>query len=250
MIGNRLVAVVDILGFSALVEKKPVQELMSLVSNLFNFSNEISSNITFSPGPNSKEEGFSKSFKPGVCQFSDTILFWSDVIEDNPEDISFRKKAQTANLFLSLVSNFIGASLISFVPLRAGVSFGETYIDSSKSIYIGEAIVRAHKLEMNQEWIGAAVDTIVPKNLSTYGHLTDYTVPFKNSTSSGHALDWTRTLPSPKRILEAFAVINEGLSNNHEKNISQKYENTKKFMIEMLKNTTTGDGKSILEQLQ
>ena len=102
---------------------------------------------------------------------------------------------------------------------------------------------------MNQEWIGAAVDTKVPENLSTYGHLTDFTVPFKNSTSVGYALNWTRMLPSPKRIFEAFAVINEGLSINHEKNIVKKYENTKKFMIEMLENTTTGDGKSIVEQL-
>ncbi len=250
MIGNRLIAVVDILGFSALTLNRPTIELSLLLRDLFEFSRRLSAGISFYPVSDSAEEPFSCSMMPGVCQFSDTVLFWSDLNTAETTSQSPRQASQYANMFFQLISNFISQSLLHSIPLRAGISFGETFIDSPACIYVGEPIVRAHQLESDQDWIGATVDATALQSLEHYGWVTDYQVPSKGGNIPGRAVRWTSTLAGAQSILRAFEVINCGLKNSSERSVIRKYENTKQFMTAMLKDATTVDGKCILEQVE
>ncbi|MEA3201549.1 MAG: hypothetical protein QOE90_2977 [Thermoplasmata archaeon] len=80
-------------------------------------------------------------------RFSDTILLY------NLED--------TRRAFLGvLVSTFDLMSICMAVgiPLRGAITRGELHVSSDRSLYIGEAIVRAHDLEVVQQWAGVIVD--------------------------------------------------------------------------------------------
>jgi len=47
-------------------------------------------------------------------------------------------------------------------PIRAGVAYDDMFVDTERSVFVGQAIIKAYDLEQNQVWIGGAIDPSIP----------------------------------------------------------------------------------------
>lgn len=146
---NRIVAFVDILGAS---QAAISGQAADLVGNIFRLGRTMRwiHRIHRNNANGSKEV---QEFKPGVAQFSDCLLLWSDPLDGLPPEQFVR----TAGSFLWNLSAEMGRLLLADVPFRAGVSEGPVFIHPELNIYAGRPIVEAAKLEACQEWLGAAM---------------------------------------------------------------------------------------------
>ena len=79
--------------------------------------------------------------------FSDTIIVYSD-----------KKDRAGLDIFYRFIINILIESINLDLPLRGGISYGDTYIDEEKDIFLGEAIVKAHDVEQSQNWCGLSTD--------------------------------------------------------------------------------------------
>ncbi len=78
------------------------------------------------------------------------------------------------------MARLICKAFLSGIPLRAGISFGECYIDRDRNILVGQAIADAHAVEAAQEWIGGAIHTDAePTGVPGMGSIMDWDVPVK-----------------------------------------------------------------------
>ncbi len=146
---NRVVAFVDILGAS---QAAISGQAADLVGNIFRLGRTMRwiHRTHRNNADGSKEV---QEFKPGVAQFSDCLLLWSDPLDGLPPEQFVR----TAGSFLWNLSAEMGRLLLADVPFRAGVSEGPVFIHPELNIYAGRPIVEAAKLEACQEWLGAAM---------------------------------------------------------------------------------------------
>lgn len=135
-----IVAVCDVLGFSNFVDKTPLEELTTRYEDLVRaakphrfFSNTSTGRVLDIPGVTS-------------AVFSDTILVWA---ADDPQSIES---------FARYADSLIVWSVLEGLPIRMGIAFGDCLIDKPRGRYLGLPIVKAHRLEIAQEWIGGAFD--------------------------------------------------------------------------------------------
>ena len=213
---NRIVAFLDILGFSRLVENSsPMQvvrafhEIFSsiLISRYREIQNEI---VELALVPDSKEQAkplFEKlkyassilskdgtveskdeldTFLKGIFPFhymivSDSIIVYSDVVVENTNIVDVFEE------FVVFVRHLVVSSLLRRLPLRGAISFGEFYVDDRNSIYFGKSLLDAIKLEKQQNWIGC----IISENLNDI--IADYLS--------------TRSFPIPKQIVPTLRHI-------------------------------------------
>ncbi len=84
--------------------------------------------------------------------------------------------------------------------LRCGLAYGKMHLDSENSLYVGQPIIDAYRLQQNQAWSGgaltvSAVDRL-PK-IAKSGKVVDwyvvqYQVPLKKGRfMNTFAIDWT-----------------------------------------------------------
>lgn len=201
---NRIVAFVDILGAS---DAALSGQASALVGNIFRLGRTMQwKHRVHSSVPNG--ETAAQEFKPGVAQFSDCILLWSDPLDGlEPEEFVL-----TAGSFLWNLCAEMGRLLLADVPFRAGVSEGPVFIYPELNIYAGRPIVESAKLESCQNWLGAAMlfadnpDRLIQRPDQVYGSgcrsmfdhfvVPDVPVPLKKETPehlSAHkvmALNW------------------------------------------------------------
>lgn len=187
---NRIVAFVDILGASQAAFSGQSSALVGDIFRLgrtMRWTHRIHSS-SFDGGVATQE------FKPGVAQFSDCLLLWSDPL-DGLEQEQF---VRTAESFLWNLCAEMGRLLLANVPFRAGVSEGPVFIYPDLNIYAGRPIVEAAKLESCQDWLGAAMlfadlpDRLIQRPDQLYGAgdrsmlehfvVPDMPVPLKEST--------------------------------------------------------------------
>lgn len=146
---NRIVAFVDILGASQAVL---LGQTIDLVGDIFQLGRTMRwthrIHLRKADGTTEKQE-----FRPGIAQFSDCLLLWSDPLDGLPPDQFVR----TAASFLCNLSAEMGRLLLAGIPFRAGVSEGPVFIYPELNIYAGRPIVEAAKLESCQNWLGAAM---------------------------------------------------------------------------------------------
>lgn len=146
---NRIVAFVDILGAG---QAAISGQSSTLVGDIFRLCKAMQG--THRVHSTSPDGGVTtKKFKPGIAQFSDCLLLWSDPLDGlDPEQF-----ARTAGSFLWNLCAEMGRLLLANVPFRAGVSEGPVFIHPDLNIYAGRPIVEAAKLESCQDWLGAAM---------------------------------------------------------------------------------------------
>lgn len=209
---NRIVAFVDILGASqAAFSEQPT----ALVGDIFRLGRTMQwTHRIHSSSPDGRVA--TQEFKPGVAQFSDCLLLWSDPLDGlEPEQF-----VRTAGSFLWNLCAEMGRLLLTDVPFRAGVSEGPVFIYPELNIYAGRPIVEAAKLESCQDWLGAAMlfadipDRLIQRPDQFYGSgdrpmfdhfvVHDAAVPLKKDTPmhlSAHkvmALNWALSVQEPQ----------------------------------------------------
>jgi len=146
---NRIVAFVDILGASQAALSGQTNALVGDIFRLgrtMRWTHRIHS-LNADGGPVTQE------FKPGVVQFSDCLLLWSDPLDG----LTPQQFVDTARSFLWNLCAEMGRLLLAGIPFRAGVSEGPVVILPELNIFAGRPIVEAAKLESCQNWLGAAM---------------------------------------------------------------------------------------------
>lgn len=133
---GRYLLFLDILGFSALVERESPEVVYSTINNaLSSFS---------------RWESLNQQFR--TIYFSDTFLFYQD-----PKGYGDWAYLDVYGIGAMLLS----ALLAKGIPARGSIVFGEFEVrnDSQKKhqLYYGKALIEAYKSERKEQWIGITI---------------------------------------------------------------------------------------------
>jgi hypothetical protein len=230
---NRMVAVCDILGFSELVGRWPVDDVVDRAIGWLWKALHFSVHQGEFPTAVPARDAFANHARIGVAWFSDTILLYTK--DDEQESIR--------QLVMSVGWLIFATMIEGTTRMRAGVAYGETFIDPESGIYVGKAIVEAARLEQSQQWAGGALSDSavehmpVPARSGKYADwwVTPYDVPLKNSsplrtlavkwTLGSHHADW-------KMAWDASNADPPPSEWDRRQDVCEKFMNTKKFHSE------------------
>lgn len=191
MRSNRLIAVCDILGFTTLVQKHTLPEVVDNAIGWFRQALGHSMLHGDFPAEPPTLQVLNEHARVGVAMFSDTLLFYTK--DDSDEAVRELVNSVGWLLFETIVT---GATRI-----RAGIAYGEVHIDTENSLFIGQPIIDAHLLEAAQEWAGAALTPEaverIPAEARTGRYadwlITPWAVPLKGgATTQTLAVNWNR----------------------------------------------------------
>lgn len=172
------VAIFDVLGFKDRVAAQPLPSLVSEYSQLIRIQG-MANNV--------KVVTWSglHSWVVGRAIFSDTILLWCDDTWDAVQTL------------VDAVACTISDGIDSGWPFRCGIAYGPCVMDNATSLFVGQAIVDAHKTEQNQNWVGGALHPSVlnhatlGKRICGLDNIIQYPVPVKNSALRlNYAFHW------------------------------------------------------------
>jgi hypothetical protein len=183
-----IVGLLDVLGFSAWVER---EELSSIVATYRQLVERAFVRYTARGGLASvRVKGgsiFALTGPPHVAYFSDTILLWA------PLDRPF------VDEFVGRCSSILCEALAMGVPLRGAITIGEAVLDEDTSTYIGRPLVEAAMLEKGQNWIGLCFGESAmwpPFVAQLHGaNIIEYPAPMKPAYAefaSPVVVDWPR----------------------------------------------------------
>lgn len=232
-----VVASIDILGISKMLEyengsKKVIKKLYNAWMN--------SGNIIFKK-PDMGSEQISMFW--GSTKFGDSIYFFGnpdDTIEKQTEFLIFRTGILIA----------IGISTLGIL-FRCGIAEGDLELNKIKiptfggteynEILIGTSMSRAHKLEINQKWIGGAISGNIDckkigKYLIKYKDIPINKKKFKKEFLPDYAINWYEFLKDTAEVSkfdintteERIISIAKDIGIND--GVTTKINNTKKFL--------------------
>lgn len=232
MHGNFTIAVCDILGFTHLVNNTPLKIVVNDALGWFQqaLHHSIHKNNFPKDVPSLKE--LQNQSNVGVAWFSDTVLLYTK------KDTNECLQALLSTLAWLLFETIIEGT----TRIRCGISYGEVYIDSENSIYVGPPIVDAYLLEEKQNWSGGAFTDDGVKRLPEIAksgkyvyewYITPYKVPLKKDQDFNTlAIDWTLSFHTPDpNFLQWSKESKEPKPDDWEKSpdICKKWKNTKEF---------------------
>jgi hypothetical protein len=183
--GKRPLALLDILGFRAMVARQGAQATASTMWRLQTLLQVYGTNPHVNP-----ETG---DGKVQVIAYSDSVLLWSE-------------KAGVDGLLLVIekAAKVIAVGMGLGVPLRGAVTCGDLCVSTDRQIFVGPGLVRAYDLEQSQRWGGAIVDPALAESAERQAVdvalatslLRPYDVPVgtQRLREAHLALDWTRVL--------------------------------------------------------
>lgn len=191
---NRMVAICDILGFRDVVVQRPLDYVV--ISHLGILRRTLGWAVHH---PDSFPEEIPElrelrdQRRVGLAWFSDTVLIFAN--DGSPE--ASRDVLETVGWLL------LSTMLRTQIRLRAGVDYGELYVDEENAIYVGKSLVRAYLLQDAQDWAGGALtpqavaeipSSHTRKDLTVWW-VCPYDVPLKpdrpEAMSGGVAINWT-----------------------------------------------------------
>lgn len=230
MLKNYMIAICDILGFTRLVQKNSVEQIVenslgwlrkSLHHSIhkLDFPSDVPSLKQLQDHPN-----------VGLAWFSDTILLYTR--EDTEECIRSLLSGVGWLLFETM--------LTPDVRLRCGISYGESYIDPEESVYVGHPIIDAYQLEEKQAWAGGALTKAAVQRLpdsARSGYFPEwfvipYPVPLSNQTTMDTlAINWTIGVHLPGFDFRWSRTKSIPSSEDWASNprICEKWQNTRNF---------------------
>ena len=137
---NRLIAFLDVLGFSARLEREKIESLHQQYSAFI----DEAKNATFfiAQGDNTGRKNF---------EFSQ-FLFDSIVLVSCPVDDIYN-----VNNFVSAVSLLLELGFQNKLPLRGAISQGNFLYDQERNIFLSERFPELVKFELKQEWAGCSI---------------------------------------------------------------------------------------------
>lgn len=193
MKANRYIAMVDILGFTELVRRNSIDRIVRVVEYIYTKASDVPVTWATSSRDGTQHSGTSALNK---LYFSDTFIFWSPPING-----SLQYEQELVRLFFNAIGQVLFNGFIAGIPLRAGLAFGESYINLERGTLVGQAIVDAYETESAQDWIGGALHSGCPVDglLAPLPLVVDYPVPTKlfNKKPIKYALNWTRPGVTP-----------------------------------------------------
>ncbi len=228
---NHMVAFCDILGFSALVEGKPLESVVENVLGWFSRSLHHSLHHGEFPGERPSLRQLQDHAHLGLFWFSDSILIFTK--EDSDDCV--RRLLETLG-WLHFETITSGRTMI-----RSGIAYGEAHIDTEEAIFVGKPIIDAYQLEQSQAWSGGALApsavTRVPEDVR-HGRFADwwvspYSVPLKRSPHQMDtlAINWTFGIHAPNWQLRWSPDSEEPSQQDirEQNDVVQKFHNTKAF---------------------
>jgi len=222
-----VIAVLDILGFKELINKRSLDEVeKGVIGQLFAILEVVDwhAAVVVDVG-NIKGSGYEKisTLKHGIV--SDTIFLYS-------EDRSNESLEQICEA----VSFLIGFGIHIGVLLRGAITLGEFRAIENRNIYIGKALVTAYELEHGQEWVGCVLDNCVRQRMEKQvlqmtkkGLLVEYPVPKKSVNKDDainrHAINWW------------YFIISDMKYDDKEKKLEQNKQDAPEIAKTKLQNT-------------
>lgn len=177
------ILVADLLGFSNIIENSSDEKLLLRISDWVQLINDVAA----------------KSEITKHQLISDTVFA---AVESNPESFG-----ALVNFARQLLQEGIKRSF----PIRGAISHG--LFEWGKLIY-GKAVIKAHKLEMSQNWIGITCDHQLPHLDGLWGinSVICYPPPMKSGLISVHpVISWdVPEFTSLVRYLTKGGLIKDG----------------------------------------
>lgn len=238
---NYTVAMCDILGFKESL-KNPLDYVVEELLDYLKHALYWAIHRKAPPNDSISLEELRNDARLDLFWFSDTLLIYTR--EDKEECL--QHLLSTIGCLLSITMHKPGTRL------RCGISYGETYIDTKESIYVGNPIVDAHNLEKSQVWSGCVLTPTACKRIPKdwFGNpyvyfLEKYPVPWKAlgrrdkltiQKREMWAIDWTKCfhIPIPYSYIpwsenKCIPTKEEWQKNS---DICEKWMNTNRFHIE------------------
>ena len=179
---NRAVAFIDVLGFKQKINSQSASDLGEKYRRVLgNALEKYSMDVDFSSEPSFFPDMKSTDEYCISYVFSDSIILSS---YDESESNCLRLLVFAFRLARTMIAQ-------GFI-IRGGISYGDMYVDSENSIFVGTALTEAYELEMKQEWAGITIHNklveafpnIFNGTLEFGGYLNcifvKYLVPMKN----------------------------------------------------------------------
>ncbi|KGJ90710.1 hypothetical protein [Colwellia psychrerythraea] len=140
ILNNRLIAFLDVLGFTAFLKKESLENVHMKYSE---FIDEAKTRTFFqAEGDNTGRSNFE------YAEFiSDSIILVSNPIDD----------VFNVNSFVAAVSFLFEMGFISNLPLRGAIGKGDFLIDIKRKIFISKEFANVVHFEGQQEWSGCVI---------------------------------------------------------------------------------------------
>lgn len=138
---DRWFAYFDLLGFTSLVETSAIEQVLPIYADALE-------RMRVACQLGKKEVGLLSSW------FSDTFIFYTQ--EDTPEHFVHLESA--ARVFFQLL-------LTKHIPVRGCISHGRLYSQAKKNVFIGPALIEAHKYGEALDWVGYCLAPSVERKL-------------------------------------------------------------------------------------
>jgi hypothetical protein len=188
LLGRRLIAFLDILGFSRRLETMPASDLHSIYAALIDHATKF----VFR-----QEDGAAGNVRRNFTKAQ--FLFDSIVLISNPVDDDTGPK--NVFDFLSATALLFEKSLGREMPLRGCIGYDDILLDESRQVFLSPSFPAMVREEKTEEWSGvtllpAAVDQVLaalygdPESeiaRNGTGHVIRYGVPRK---PEGHSEAW------------------------------------------------------------
>jgi len=224
-----MIAVCDILGFSQMVK---TQSLDSVVNNAIGWLRKSLHHSLHKDGfPESIPElrDIESHTNIGVAWFSDTIFLYTRRDENRC----------VQNLISTVAWILFETIMTGRTRIRAGISYGEVFIDPDNSLFVGPPIIDAYRLEQAQQWSGGALTKTAQERIPVAvrsGHyadwwITPYPVPLKSGPKEMLAVKWTWGV-HPPAWRQVWSESQEEPSEKdwkEKRDICEKFINTKAF---------------------
>ena len=220
--GKKVIAFLDILGFSDLVSNNDHATLLNLYKSLVE-SPVKTHNLLAENQKRIQNERFRGEVPFSglrIVNISDSLILWIDN----------SKETSLLDLFSS-VRTLMTVAIGMGIPLRGAITIGDfDVLENSGNISIvGKALVNAYKIEKSQEWSGCIIDDEVFSRLREYEFIMKenglipvvernphliikYNIPYKNEVKEGYAINWPMfdTL-SEELIRKSFGITSNRL---------------------------------------
>jgi len=159
MLGKRIVALGDILGFTRTVLANPADRVIAGPLQFLRNALEHSMNHAGWPVAVPTLAQLQSNPIVGFAWFSDTILLFA------------REDTERANTAVVETAAWLLHETMHAPrsQMRFAIDYDELYVDESNGIYVGKAVVHTAQLEKEQEWSGGALTDEAAQRISNTG---------------------------------------------------------------------------------
>lgn len=184
---KRFVAFLDIMGFKETVLKKKHEEVYKLLKLLhlpiamIELTTQLAGTKVLS---NVEVPGRTR-----IASFSDSIVF-----------VSYDDSIKSSYEILADVKLIISYAVVSEIPLKGAIAYGEETADFINSIHFGQPLIDAHDLQNELQLYGVVLhhtmERYLEKNLQVIEVLKDqeiiieYPVPMKSGNITHYLVNW------------------------------------------------------------